>query len=125
MTSSEALLPVTSRQDPLYKSRSDPVHETSRRRPIKVYLAVFSSLILIALYVAFNVTDDGSTDETATESRTRLAGVSDKTNEWFWRESNDRKREAFPWNDNMLSWQRSAFHFQPEKNYMNGMNKNN
>lgn len=28
--------------------------------------------------------------------------------------------EAFPWDNSMLSWQRTSFHFQPEKNWMNG-----
>lgn len=27
---------------------------------------------------------------------------------------------GFSWNNVMLSWQRTAFHFQPEKNWMNG-----
>ena len=28
---------------------------------------------------------------------------------------------AYSWNNSMLSWQRTAFHFQPEKNWMNGI----
>ncbi|XP_010430330.1 PREDICTED: acid beta-fructofuranosidase 3, vacuolar-like isoform X1 [Camelina sativa] len=122
MASSEALLlPVTYPQDPLSKSRSDRIPETSRRRPIKVLIAVFSSLILIALYVALTDTHEGSNDETATESRASLAGVSEKDNERFWRVSG-RKRETFPWNDTMLSWQHTVFHFQPEKHWMNDPN---
>lgn len=27
---------------------------------------------------------------------------------------------SYPWNSNMLGWQRPAFHFRPEKNWMNG-----
>jgi beta-fructofuranosidase len=27
---------------------------------------------------------------------------------------------AYDWTNAMLSWQRTAFHFQPEKNWMNG-----
>ncbi|KAG6529467.1 hypothetical protein ZIOFF_011665 [Zingiber officinale] len=27
---------------------------------------------------------------------------------------------SFRWSDSMLRWQRTAFHFQPEKNWMNG-----
>lgn len=30
--------------------------------------------------------------------------------------------EAFPWDNSMLSWQRTSFHFQPEKNWMNDPN---
>lgn len=26
----------------------------------------------------------------------------------------------FPWNSNVLSWQRTSFHFQPNHNWMNG-----
>lgn len=26
----------------------------------------------------------------------------------------------FPWTDSMLQWQRTSFHFQPQKNWMNG-----
>lgn len=27
---------------------------------------------------------------------------------------------AYPWTNAMLAWQRTAYHFQPEKNWMNG-----
>lgn len=27
---------------------------------------------------------------------------------------------SYPWSNNMLDWQRTAFHFQPKKNWMNG-----
>jgi hypothetical protein len=29
---------------------------------------------------------------------------------------------AYDWTNVMLSWQRTEFHFQPEKNWMNGKN---
>jgi hypothetical protein len=32
--------------------------------------------------------------------------------------------DGFPWSNKMLQWQRTGFHFQPEKNYMNGMLRN-
>jgi len=122
MASTEALLPVTSLQDPLSESRSDRIPETRRRRPIKVHLAVYSGLLLIALYVTLIVTHDGSKAEIATESRPRMAGVSEKSNDGVWISSDDGKVESFPWNNTILSWQRTAFHFQPEKNWMNGTN---
>ncbi|CAH2048056.1 unnamed protein product [Thlaspi arvense] len=114
MASSEALLPVLFREEPLSHSRSESMPETHRRRPIKVHLAVI--LLLIALYVTLIVTHDGSARDTANEkadeSRVRLSGLSEK--------SNVQETEAFPWNNTVLSWQRTAFHFQPEKNWMNG-----
>lgn len=43
-------------------------------------------------------------------------GVSAKSNQIF----AGVNVRGFPWNNSMLSWQRTAFHFQPEKNWMNG-----
>lgn len=136
MASSDALLPISAREeDPLLSdgSRSDPNAETHRRRrPVKGLLAVSFGLLFIAFYVALIATRDGSTrsnvddaeiksDGTATAtSRARLAGVSEKSNDQLWKLSGDRNTVAFSWNNSMLSWQRTAFHFQPEQNWMNG-----
>lgn len=30
----------------------------------------------------------------------------------------------YPWTNKMLAWQRTGFHFQPEKNWMNGTQTN-
>ncbi|KAL5551113.1 hypothetical protein UlMin_001289 [Ulmus minor] len=51
-------------------------------------------------------------------SRGVSAGVSDKSN----RILAGGNVQDFPWNNSMLSWQRTAFHFQPEKNWMNDPN---
>lgn len=50
-------------------------------------------------------------------SRGPSAGVSEKTSRNFLRNGGLKE---FSWNNSMLSWQRTAFHFQPEKNWMNG-----
>ncbi|GLT47196.1 hypothetical protein SLA2020_209080 [Shorea laevis] len=49
-------------------------------------------------------------------SRGPAAGVSEKSN----RVGNNLR--SYPWDINMLSWQRTSFHFQPEKNWMNDPN---
>jgi hypothetical protein len=36
-------------------------------------------------------------------------------------EIGDAAADGFPWSNAMLQWQRTGYHFQPEKNYMNGM----
>ncbi|KAJ0265527.1 Acid beta-fructofuranosidase 3 [Hirschfeldia incana] len=117
MASSDALLPVILRRKPLSDSISDDlILENRRRQPVKVHRAVI--LLLIALYVALIVIHNGSaskkggSDETTTKSHAHLAGVSEKRN--------FRKTEQFAWSSTMLSWQRTAFHFQPGKNWMNG-----
>lgn len=133
MASSDALLPISAREeDPLLSdgSRSDPNAEThGRRRPVKGLLAVTFGLFFIAFYVALIATHDGSrsndvkfeSDGTATTaSRARLAGVSEKSNDQLWKLSGDRNTVAFSWNNSMLSWQRTGFHFQPGQNWMNG-----
>lgn len=135
MASSDALLPISSREeDPLLSdvSRSDRNAETHRsRRPVKGLLAVSFGLLFIAFYVALIATHDGSrrsndpkleSNETSTStSRAHLAGVSEKSNGQLLKLSGDRNAVAFAWNNSVLSWQRTAFHFQPEQNWMNGM----
>ena len=54
-----------------------------------------------------------------TVSRGASAGVSEKSNRVFLSKTYG---EVFPWNNSMLSWQRTAFHFQPEQNWMNDPN---
>jgi beta-fructofuranosidase len=49
-------------------------------------------------------------------SRGASAGVSEKSNLVL----AGVNVMSFPWNNTMLSWQRTAYHFQPEKNWMNG-----
>ena len=126
MASSESLLPVTSQHDPLSESSSNSIPETRRGKPIQ--LVVYSGFLLIALYITLIVTHTrpvrtkGANDEKTAASRARLAGVSEKSNDHIWKISDDREGEAFAWNNTMLSWQRTAFHFQPEKNWMNGIN---
>lgn len=41
-------------------------------------------------------------------------GVSAKSNPYLWQIG------SYNWTNAMLSWQRTAFHFQPQKNWMNG-----
>ncbi|RID48625.1 hypothetical protein BRARA_I05129 [Brassica rapa] len=136
MASSDALLPISAREeDPLVSdgSRSDPNAETHRRkRPVKGLLAVSFGLLFIAFYVVLIATHHGSSrsndvkiesDETATTtSRARLAGVSEKSNDQLWKLSGERNTVSFAWNNSVLSWQRTAFHFQPEQNWMNDPN---
>ncbi|KAL8149272.1 hypothetical protein AgCh_006318 [Apium graveolens] len=37
-------------------------------------------------------------------------------------EVSGEKAEAYPWTNDMLSWQRTSYHFQPQKNWMNDPN---
>ncbi|KAK4743876.1 hypothetical protein SAY87_010188 [Trapa incisa] len=51
-------------------------------------------------------------------SRGKPQGVSEKSNHAL----AGIRNPIFPWTNNMLTWQRTGFHFQPEKNWMNDPN---
>ncbi|NP_001304253.1 acid beta-fructofuranosidase precursor [Vigna radiata] len=54
-------------------------------------------------------------------SRGVSSGVSEKSSNLLFAGEGGAS-EAFPWDNSMLSWQRTSFHFQPEKNWMNDPN---
>lgn len=126
-----------------------PAEKQQRRRSLKIGLLVFSGLMISALIMSFmdfgkqpNVAnmkakkpDDlslrpppenlagvqvmpGSNDLLFTMTRGKPHGVSEKANGLPQR---GLKVPFFDWNDLQLSWQRTAFHFQPQKNWMNGI----
>ncbi|KDP25630.1 hypothetical protein JCGZ_20786 [Jatropha curcas] len=140
------LLPVSQPQDAGYTSLPDGINaETSsavhRRISKKLLSVVLSGLFFVLLFVALidnnnrseknilsqeneNVGSLGTSQDTAKPeilrpvSRGVSAGVSQKANLI----SSHSESPDYPWNNSMLSWQRTAFHFQPEKNWMNDPN---
>ncbi|KAK2426091.1 Glycosyl hydrolase family 32 protein [Trifolium repens] len=101
-------------------------------------LVIFCGLSVLVSLVAFNGYEGSNGNVTTLKSNEDLkqktipsykywkpvsrgvsAGVSEKSNRLF---TNNNKNGGmlFPWNNTMLSWQRTAFHFQPEENWMNG-----
>ncbi|KAJ4822775.1 Beta-fructofuranosidase, soluble isoenzyme I [Turnera subulata] len=56
-----------------------------------------------------------STPSSKLEPRGVAEGVSAKSNPSYFRD-----KVSYNWTNAMFSWQRTAFHFQPEKNWMNG-----
>ncbi|XVF10790.1 hypothetical protein REPUB_Repub07fG0213600 [Reevesia pubescens] len=121
-------------------SSSDPLRpdHVNRRKPIKEHVIIFVGLLAVGLFAALligsNVSDNahvhenqhGSLASSTSKkpesllpvSRGPAAGVSEKSNRLF--ADVNGNLPTFPWNNSMLSWQRTAFHFQPEKNWMNG-----
>ncbi|XP_057518645.1 acid beta-fructofuranosidase 2, vacuolar-like [Amaranthus tricolor] len=122
----------------------------TRRRSLKTGLLVFSALLISALIMSsvdfnteLNVTknetkkvDDlalrpapqnlagietvpGSNELLFKVTRGKPNGVSEKANGFPMR---GLSLPVFDWNDLQLSWQRTAFHFQPQKNWMNDPN---
>ncbi|OVA18867.1 Glycoside hydrolase [Macleaya cordata] len=101
------------------------------RRPMKSLLFIFSTILFIALLMV--LTKDQSLENpvrieadrssassenlkpAVIESRGVSEGVSEKSFRQF-----SGNEVSYPWTNVMLSWQRTAYHFQPEKNWMNG-----
>ncbi|XP_058181665.1 beta-fructofuranosidase, soluble isoenzyme I-like isoform X2 [Rhododendron vialii] len=111
-----------------------------RHRPIKALAGIFLSLLFLSLLIVliFNQDPQPSPDKVMNENdqptssplipmsseklilqSRRMAqaqGVSLKT----FRDFSGEHDSVYPWSNAMLAWQRTAFHFQPEKNWMNG-----
>ncbi|CAK7355803.1 unnamed protein product [Dovyalis caffra] len=146
MADPSPLLPVSHSLEPNYSpipegTSSSGCPATHLRRSWKVLLVVCSGLFLVSLILAIINNNNGvqlqrfqssqedrnvslaTSNETAKPetlmpagSRGVSAGVSEKANVNL----KGAQVKDYPWNNSMLSWQRSAFHFQPEKNWMNG-----
>lgn len=107
---------------------------TTLRRPFKDCALVIASIVFLMSLVALILNQsqelsekpagkDGSVPlvaETASFSQLRgvAEGVSAKSNPSLSDEL------SYNWTNAMFSWQRTSFHFQPEKNWMNGSSKN-
>ncbi|ESW29326.1 hypothetical protein PHAVU_002G061200 [Phaseolus vulgaris] len=103
------------------------------RHVMKKGLFISSGLLLLLLsLLAFNAYYPHSTPPNESEhnphtvpsstlkpfSRGVSSGVSQKST-WV---LNSNNGESYPWNNTLLSWQRTAYHFQPQKNWMNDPN---
>ncbi|XP_076894112.1 beta-fructofuranosidase, soluble isoenzyme I-like [Bidens hawaiensis] len=102
-----------------------------RLRPLTILSAIFLSMLLFSSLIAIifnnhnqpdNINIDNDLDRLNSTrampiSRGVLQGVSEKSNLL----SSDVE-EVYPWTNAMLSWQRTGFHFQPPKNWMNDPN---
>lgn len=126
------ILPTSYGPLPDGPSNGAPVNRRQEKK-----LLIFSGLLAIALLAAilntwkpnFHAIQNGYLLSSSSKepkdtkaqklvplSRGKPVGVSEKSN----RLPVDPNFPDFPWNNSMLSWQRTAFHFQPEKNWMNG-----
>ncbi|KAB2054046.1 hypothetical protein ERO13_A12G218600v2 [Gossypium hirsutum] len=133
MVDTRPFLPVSSH------AGSDPTGPSeNRRKPMKLQLSIFFVLLTVGFFAALLTSNNGSDNGFVKEnehgslaspssekqlrpvSRGPAVGVSEKSNRLFAKDNENQL--AYPWNNSMLSWQRTAFHFQPEKNWMNDPN---
>ncbi|XP_020593942.1 beta-fructofuranosidase 1-like [Phalaenopsis equestris] len=92
-----------------------PTH-LRRYLPILLYLAA----ILTFTILLSQTTRPSSPPAPLPISRGPTAGVSEKSTSHLLTSSS--AAAAYPWTNTMLAFQRTAFHFQPEKNWMNDPN---
>ena len=106
-----------------------PATQNGRRRSLKFALVLSGvlavGLIMGAMFLFSN--NDGGAVKMSTESPEKISelvgrGVSEGVSMKSFRRPllGNEPPANFPWNSNALSWQRTAFHFQPTKNWMNG-----
>ncbi|CAJ1928345.1 unnamed protein product [Sphenostylis stenocarpa] len=102
------------------------------RKVMKVFV-IFCGMLVLLFILAFNgdhVTSTLTTTTNEQEFSPRTHTVPCSTLKPFSRgvssgvswKSSFNNDESYPWNNTMLSWQRTVFHFQPEKNWMNDPN---
>ena len=102
-----------------------------RRRPLCAAALVLSAALLLAVAalagvriapprpITVGVGETTTAAAAAARRRGPAAGVSEKTSG---AQGMLRGGNAFPWSNAMLQWQRTGFHFQPQKNWMNDPN---
>lgn len=114
----------------LYET-NDNKHSSSGTRPLKIGTLVLSALLICAFVVTlFDYNGDvamtpARDPPVPAVSRGKTEGVSEKVNTFLGRDSRLRgplRVPGFDWKQNQLDWQRSGFHFQPTKNWMNDPN---
>lgn len=111
-----------------------PPSPANHRRPSNVLAAIFISMLLMSSLVALilnqktqhpkannvygnprEITSPLMPESSMVLSRGVAEGVSEKAVGEFYGAG-----PVYPWTNAMLAWQRTSYHFQPEKNWMNG-----
>ncbi|XP_042513950.1 beta-fructofuranosidase, soluble isoenzyme I-like [Macadamia integrifolia] len=117
---------ATSPYNPLLGNDTQLENSRCCRRSINFYALIsFLALLLVFVMVLVGSQRSGtSVVNKGTASSSSLSnlrgvseGVSDKTFRLF-----SGNGETFSWTESMLSWQRTAYHFQPKKSWMNDPN---
>ncbi|KAF6133892.1 hypothetical protein GIB67_040656 [Kingdonia uniflora] len=110
----------------------NPEEERPLRRPLKSIIYGVSGFLLLSLVVVLIGTqrydEDGEQKlemgtSAALEIKRLPRGVMEGVSRKSFRLSNgddDDDGVSYPWTNDMLDWQRTGFHFQPQKNWMNG-----
>jgi beta-fructofuranosidase len=99
----------------------------SSQKPSKVIFVTFGSIVFLMSMVALIIIQSQNSLQKL-ENTTPLANISLRPElprgvaQGVSSKSNPSKfnKVSYNWTNAMFSWQRTAFHFQPQKNWMNG-----
>ena len=96
----------------------NPPTGESGRRTQKGTLVFIVSIVFLLSFIIINLqSHEPSLENNITlipKARGVAEGVSAKSNQYL------SHKASYNWTNAMLSWQRTAFHFQPQRNWMNG-----
>lgn len=99
----------------------NPPTGESGRRTQKGTLVFIVSIVFLLSFIIINLqSHEPSFENNITTvpllpiARGVAEGVSAKSNPYL------SQKASYNWTNAMLSWQRTAFHFQPQRNWMNG-----
>lgn len=86
-----------------------------RRRPSTAILLMMTLVLGVGLFLVVRLSREGYGESSTTQRPDRgvKEGVSAKN-------LGRTLGPAYPWTAKLLDWQRTAYHFQPKKNWMNG-----
>lgn len=90
-----------------------PAIQDRGRRSLK-FVSVLNKVLALLMFLFSNGYGGAVVKATATQPPGVSEGVSMKSFQ------GTRSQVDFAWNSTMLSWQRTSFHFQPPRNWMNG-----
>lgn len=112
---------------------NQPLRVSNGHRPLKGILVILCSIVLLVSLVALTMNHGQNYLEKLENSNIEITSFSNISKPGFPRgvaqgvsaKSNPSilHNVSFDWTNAMFSWQRTAFHFQPQKNWMNGKSK--
>lgn len=121
----EANISYDTKTSNIYHALHTPMLNSSKK-PSKVIIVTFASIVFLISMVALIINQSQNSFKkieiihvTNISSSIKLPrgvaqGVSAKSNLYNFH------KVSYNWTNAMISWQRTAFHFQPQKNWMNG-----